>query len=89
MMEQYKGYFIDGSALMIHPFNPDWYIGVAIEKALKESKCVVVMWSTPAFVLPRILIDPFLLLYRILCHEDAPNNCSFSPANRNDRVYYC
>jgi hypothetical protein len=23
MLEPYKGYFIDGSALMTHPFNPD------------------------------------------------------------------
>ena len=26
-MEQYKGYFIEGSALMVHPFSPDWYVG--------------------------------------------------------------
>ena len=26
MMEPYKGYFIDGSALMTHPFSPDWYV---------------------------------------------------------------
>ena len=25
-MESYKGYFIDGSALMVHPFSPDWYV---------------------------------------------------------------
>jgi hypothetical protein len=27
MMEPYKGYFIDGSALIVHPFSPDWYVG--------------------------------------------------------------
>jgi hypothetical protein len=26
MMEPYKGYFIDGNALMTHPFRPDWYV---------------------------------------------------------------
>jgi hypothetical protein len=26
MLEPYKGYFIDGSALMTHPFSPDWYV---------------------------------------------------------------
>jgi hypothetical protein len=25
-MESYKGYFIQGTALMVHPFSPDWYI---------------------------------------------------------------
>ena len=25
-MQKYKGYFIDGSALMTHPFSPDWYV---------------------------------------------------------------
>jgi hypothetical protein len=29
-MEQYKGYFIEGSALMVHPFSSDWYIGGSI-----------------------------------------------------------
>jgi len=26
-METYKGYFIDGSALPVDPFSPDWYVG--------------------------------------------------------------
>jgi hypothetical protein len=30
MMESYKGYFIDGSALMVHPFSPDWYVGGSV-----------------------------------------------------------
>jgi hypothetical protein len=30
MLEQYKGYFIDGSALMIHPFRRDWYAGDSV-----------------------------------------------------------
>jgi hypothetical protein len=30
MMEPYKGYFIKGSALMVHPFSPDWYVGGSV-----------------------------------------------------------
>jgi hypothetical protein len=30
MMQPYKGYFIEGSALMVHPFSPDWYVGGSI-----------------------------------------------------------
>jgi hypothetical protein len=26
-MQLYKGYLIDGDALMVHPFSPDWYVG--------------------------------------------------------------
>ena len=30
MMQPYKGYFIQGSALLVHPFSPDWYVGGSI-----------------------------------------------------------
>jgi len=30
MMQPYKGYFIEGSALMVHPFSPDWYVGRSV-----------------------------------------------------------
>jgi hypothetical protein len=26
-MQPYKGYFIDGSALMVHPVSPDYFVG--------------------------------------------------------------
>jgi hypothetical protein len=26
-MQPYKGYFIEGTAFMVHPFSRDWYIG--------------------------------------------------------------
>jgi hypothetical protein len=26
-MQPYRGYFIDGSALMVRPVSPDWYVG--------------------------------------------------------------
>jgi len=30
MVQPYKGYFIDGSALLVHPFSPDWYVGGSV-----------------------------------------------------------
>jgi hypothetical protein len=30
MMESYKGYFVDGSAMPVHPFSPDYYVGGSI-----------------------------------------------------------
>ena len=30
MMQPYKGYFIDSSAMPVHPFNPDWYVGGSV-----------------------------------------------------------
>ena len=29
-MQPYKGYFIEGSALLVHPFSPNWYVGGSI-----------------------------------------------------------
>jgi hypothetical protein len=29
-MQPYKGYFIEGSALMVHPFSPDYYVGGSV-----------------------------------------------------------
>jgi hypothetical protein len=29
-MQPYKGYFIEGNALMVHPFSPDWYVGGSV-----------------------------------------------------------
>jgi hypothetical protein len=30
MMQPYKGYFIDGSALPVHPVSRDWYVGGSV-----------------------------------------------------------
>jgi hypothetical protein len=30
VMQRYKGYFITGSALLVHPFSPDWYVGGSV-----------------------------------------------------------
>jgi hypothetical protein len=29
-MQPYEGYFIDGSALLVHPFSPEWYVGGSV-----------------------------------------------------------
>jgi len=29
-MQPYKGYFIEGTAMLVHPFSPDWYIGGSV-----------------------------------------------------------
>jgi len=30
MMQPYKGYFIEGSAQLVHPVSPDWYVGGSV-----------------------------------------------------------
>src|SRR5262249_16992564 len=30
LMQHYKGYFITGSAMSVHPFSPDWYVGGSV-----------------------------------------------------------
>jgi hypothetical protein len=30
MMHPYKGYFIQGSPLLVHPVSPDWYVGGSV-----------------------------------------------------------
>jgi hypothetical protein len=29
-MQTYKGYYITGSAMPVHPFSPDWYVGGSV-----------------------------------------------------------
>ena len=29
-MQPYKGYFITGSAMPVHPVSPDWYVGGSV-----------------------------------------------------------
>jgi hypothetical protein len=40
MMESYKGYFIEGDALMVHPFSPDWYVGGSVLVAGESTSLV-------------------------------------------------
>jgi hypothetical protein len=30
LMQPYKGYFIAGNALLVHPFSPNWYVGGSV-----------------------------------------------------------
>jgi hypothetical protein len=30
MMQPYKGYLMEGSALLVHPFSPDWHVGGSV-----------------------------------------------------------
>jgi hypothetical protein len=39
-MQPYKGYFIEGSALMVHPFSPDWYVGGSVLVSGRSSSIV-------------------------------------------------
>jgi hypothetical protein len=39
-MQQYKGYFIQDSALMVHPFSPDWYVGGSVLVSGRSSSIV-------------------------------------------------
>ena len=40
MMQPYKGYFIEGSALLVHPFSPDWYVGGSVLMPGRSSSIV-------------------------------------------------
>jgi hypothetical protein len=30
MIQPYKGYFMEGSALIVHPVSPDWYVAGSV-----------------------------------------------------------
>ena len=40
MMQPYKGYFIAGTALLVHPFSPDWYVGGSVYVTGRSSSVV-------------------------------------------------
>jgi hypothetical protein len=39
-MQPYKGYFIEGTALMVHPFSSDWYVGGSVLVSGQHSSIV-------------------------------------------------
>jgi hypothetical protein len=39
-MQPYKGYFIAASALLVHPFSPDWYVGGSVLVPRRSSSIV-------------------------------------------------
>ena len=41
-MQSYKGYFIDGDAMPVHPFSPDWYVGGSVLVQSRGSSIVEV-----------------------------------------------
>jgi hypothetical protein len=43
-METYKGYFINGDAMMVHPFSPDWYVGGSVFVPSRGNSIVRVTW---------------------------------------------
>jgi len=42
-VQPYKGYFIEGSALLVHPVSPDWYVGGNIFVQGRHSSIVEIM----------------------------------------------
>ena len=41
-MQPCKGYFITGSALLVHPFSPNWYVGGSVSVPGRGSSIVEV-----------------------------------------------
>jgi hypothetical protein len=39
-MEPYKGYFIEGDAMLVHPYSPDWYVGGSVLVSGRSSSVV-------------------------------------------------
>jgi hypothetical protein len=39
-MQPYKGYFITSSALPVHPFSPEWYVGGSVLVSGRSSSIV-------------------------------------------------
>ena len=51
-MKPYKEYFVDGSAMMIHPFNPLWYPGGTVLKPGRSGSVIeVTRFEMPSFTM--------------------------------------
>jgi hypothetical protein len=49
-MQEYKGYFIDGTAKMVHPFDPSWYPGGSVlRQGPRGSIIEVARFELPSF----------------------------------------
>jgi len=48
MLEPYKGYFISGKALMVHPFSPEWYVDDSVD-APGRLTSIVTRFELPSF----------------------------------------
>jgi hypothetical protein len=42
-MQPHKGYFIEGSALLVHPFSQNWYVGVSVLVQDRSSSIVEII----------------------------------------------
>ena len=42
LMQPYKGYLINGNALLVHPFSPDWYVGGSVLASGRSTSIVEV-----------------------------------------------
>jgi len=49
-MQEYKGYFIDGTAMMVHPFDPSWYPGGSVLRQGRHGSIIeVARFELPSF----------------------------------------
>ena len=49
-MQEYKGYLIDGTAEMVHPFHPSWYPGGSVLRAGPRGSIIeVARFELPLF----------------------------------------
>ena len=78
-MQPYKGYFINGSALLVHPFSPDWHVGGSVLKSGRLSSIIeVVRFELPSLTVSmKELAEWFgLELSRIVVDECLPKHPS-------------
>jgi hypothetical protein len=71
-MQPYKGYFIDGAAKMIHPFDPSWYpAGTVLKPGRLGSVVEITRFDMPSFKMePKELAEWFgLELARVVVEE--------------------
>jgi len=52
-MENYRGYFIDGKALLVHPFSLDWCVGGSVLR----SGCLGSIVEVSRFQLPSFTVS--------------------------------
>jgi hypothetical protein len=58
-MQPYKGYFIDGTARMVHPFDPSWYpAGSVLRSGPRGSIIEVARFELPSFTLELKAVYP-------------------------------
>jgi hypothetical protein len=63
MIQPYKGYFIDGTALLLHPFSSDWYVGGSVLTPIR-------LPQQPALIVQKLarLLNLFLYFFVGVLH---------------------